>query len=235
MFPINRKESELTMSNEIMVTTAANAITNKVLAKHVQEIAGTMLSTEQNGRRVAYILASISEDKSYADDFSTCAHFAQEVLGLGKSQAAAVIKVGNWFIKDGATYSTILKHDVKDYTVTQLQALLPLKKVDIAIQWAEDGIINPFMSIKEIKELVKAYRDAEKKALGEGEGEGEGKDDNSDKSETVEKAEVTEVTVTIQARIECGMTEDGRYVINNAIVDKDRYQYVMDFINSLGM
>lgn len=217
------------MSNEIMVTAAANTITNKTLAKHVQEIAGTMLSTEQNGRRVAYILASINEDKSYADDFNTCAHFAQDVLGLGKSQAAAVIKAGSWFIKDGATYSTILKHDVKDYTVTQLQALLPLKSADIAVQWAEDGIINPFMSIKEIKELVKAYRDAEKKALGEGE------DENSDKSETVEKTEATEVTVTIQARIECGTTEDGRYVINNTVVDKERYQYVMDFIKSLGM
>ena len=127
------------MSNEMTLVPLENAhITNQKLAEHVVTLIGTVLSTEKNGRRVAYVLAEINADKSYKDDFGTCAQFATSMLGIGKSQAAAVIKVGSWFIKDGETYETILKHDTKDYTVTQLQTLLPLKSVDTAIDLAKN-------------------------------------------------------------------------------------------------
>lgn len=216
------------MSNEMtLVSLKNNSITNKTLIDHVATIAGTVLSTEKNGRRVAYVLAEVNADKSYKDDFSTCAQFATAILGIGKSQAAAVIKVGSWFIKDGDNYETILKHDLKDYTVTQLQTLLPLKDVDIAIDLANNDIINPFMTIKELKEIVNQYKP--KKEL---KGAEEATDETSDKSETDVK--FTEV-ITVNAKLELATSDHGMYYINDCAVDEERYRYVMDFINSLGM
>lgn len=215
------------MSNEMtLVPMEAKQITNKKLVEHMATIMGTVLSTEQNGRRVAYVLAEINADKSYKDDFNTCAQFATSLLGIGKSQAAAVIKVGSWFIKDGKNYETVLKHDMKDYTVTQLQTLLPLKSVDTAIDLANNGIINPFMTVKELKEIVNQYKP--KKELKEG--KEEATDETSDKSETQTKA----VTIDIQATLELG-TAEGKYFINGCEVEEARYKYVMDFIGSLGM
>lgn len=215
------------MSNEMtLVPMETKQITNKKLVEHMATIMGTVLSTEQNGRRVAYVLAEINADKSYKDDFNTCAQFATSLLGIGKSQAAAVIKVGSWFIKDGDNYETILKHDMKDYTVTQLQTLLPLKSVDLAVDLAGNGIINPFMSVKELKEIVNQYKP--KKELKEG--KEEATDEISDKSETQTKA----VTIDVQATLELG-TAEGKYFINGCEVEEARYRYVMDFITSLGM
>ena len=215
------------MSNEMTLVPLENAhITNQKLAEHVVTLIGTVLSTEKNGRRVAYVLAEINADKSYKDDFGTCAQFATSMLGIGKSQAAAVIKVGSWFIKDGETYETILKHDTKDYTVTQLQTLLPLKSVDTAIDLANNGIINPFMTVKELKEIVNQYKP--KKELKEG--KEEATEEVSDKSETQTKA----VTIDVQATLELG-TAEGKYFINGCEVEEARYKYVMDFIASLGM
>lgn len=217
------------MSNEMtLVPMETKQITNKKLAEHMATIMGTVLSTEQNGRRVAYVLAEINADKSYKDDFNTCAQFATSLLGIGKSQAAAIIKVGSWFIKDGNNYETVLKHDMKDYSVTQLQALLPLKDADIAIRFADEGIINPFMSIKKIKEVVKAYNDEKKRVLKEG--KEEATEEVSDKSETQTKA----VTIDVQATLQLG-TAEGKYFINGCEVEEARYKYVMDFISSLGM
>jgi len=211
------------MSSEMtLVPIEAKQITNKKLAEHMATIMGTVLSTEMNGRRVAYVLAEISADKSYKDDFNTCAQFATSLLGIGKSQAAAVIKVGSWFIKDGENYETILKHDLKDYTVTQLQTLLPLKSVDTAIDLANNDIINPFMSVKELKNIVNQYKP--RKELKEG------KEEATDKSETKTKA----VTIDVQATLELGTAED-KYFINGCEVEEARYRYVMDFIASLGM
>ena len=54
------------------------------------------------------------------------------------------------------TGESILPHDTVDYQITKILALMKVG-VEQATEWANDGTINPFMSVKEIKDIVKEW------------------------------------------------------------------------------
>jgi hypothetical protein len=105
--------------------------------------------------KIAVQLCIIEESKCYElDGFESVHDYSKQILGIGKSQSYDLLRVGRDFV-DRKSLESVLPHEEnKDYSTSQLQALLPLKSVDTAKQLAEQNIINPTMTVKEIKQVV---------------------------------------------------------------------------------
>ena len=144
------------MTNEMVTTKIAETpITNIKLRKFTEQIFKQGLSIKKSFARIAVILVKIDECKCYEQDgFESVQDYAEKVLGWKKANTYAMLRVGRDYI-DGKTYESVLPHGENDYSTSQLQALLPLKSVETAQQLAEENTINPDMTVKEIKEVVK--------------------------------------------------------------------------------
>lgn len=180
------------MTTEI-IKNYENTIQNTKLRNFTEQIYKQGLNIKKSFARVAAILVKIDESKCYEQDgFTSVQDYAEKVLGWKQANTYAMLKVGRDYI-DGKTYESVLPHaEGNDYSTSQLQALLPLKSVDVAKELAENEEITPNMTVKQIKDVVKAYNhkdDVETDV-----------EEVSEDSETEEIIEVTPLTVlhTIQ-------------------------------------
>lgn len=180
------------MTTEI-IKNYENAIQNTKLRNFTEQIYKQGLNIKKSFARVAAILVKIDESKCYEQDgFTSVQDYAEKVLGWKQANTYAMLKVGRDYI-DGKTYESILPHaEGNDYSTSQLQALLPLKSVEVAKELAENETISPNMTVKQIKEVVKAYNHKDDAEANAGVG--------SDDSEAEEIIDVTPLTVlhTIQ-------------------------------------
>lgn len=127
-----------------------NTATQKIMKK------GELIGKTYN--EVALILAEVSHKEAYKDDgFKSAAEYAMKTFGFKKSFAYSLIKIGENFMTPELT-STLPHKDI-DFTVSQLDVLLPLQKSDPELlhSLAESGEINPTMTKEEIKQVVKQY------------------------------------------------------------------------------
>lgn len=133
------------------------AISNTKLRKFTEDIFKQGLNIKKSLARVAVILVKIDESKCYEQDgFESVQDYAARVLGWKQASTYAMLRVGRDYL-DGKTYESVLPHGDTDYSTSQLQALLPLKSVEKAKELAEENIINPDMTVKAIKDVVKNY------------------------------------------------------------------------------
>lgn len=145
------------MSDELMITNTE--FKNTKLRNYTNQIYKQGLSIKKSYARIASILAKIDTSKCYEmDGFESIHDYSKKVLGINKSTSYAFLKIGYEYI-DSKSFESVLKHDEgNDFSMSQLQAVLPLKSVDVAKELAEHNEINPNMSVKEIKEVVKNYK-----------------------------------------------------------------------------
>lgn len=132
-------------------------IENPQLRDYTRHIVDYAYNMRANALRIAATMAIILENKDellteFDGSFET---FGEKVLGLKKSQSFAYAQVGREFL-DQKGISKLYQPDESSYTMTQLQALLPLK-FDGAQALAIEGEITPEMTVKEIKDVVKAH------------------------------------------------------------------------------
>ena len=123
------------MSNEIIasnINAIADTFTDERLAAHTRTV-GAMAVTARNAlAAIACTLAAVDAEKCYeADGFASVADYAKRVFGMNKTNAYAMVRVGRDYLSAG-TFESVLPHGDKDYTTTQLQALLPLPSVEVA-------------------------------------------------------------------------------------------------------
>lgn len=141
-------------------TAISEIVHDEQLRAYTEMLAGELVSMHHYMMRASVVLAAIADSGCYkADGFATVHDYTSVVLGVKRAQSYALLKVGREYVNT-ETYQSLLPHDEgNDYSVSQLQALLPLKSVDTAVELAREDIINPDMTVTEIKAAVKAYRD----------------------------------------------------------------------------
>lgn len=130
--------------------------TNKKLNQATQKIAKISSSIRKNLYEIAIILAAVDADETYKDDgFKSAAEYAQTTFNFKKSMAYTLIRVGKEYT--APTLESNLPHeDGKDFTVSQVEKLLPLNSYQAAVELVEEGKITPEMSCKQIAKIVKA-------------------------------------------------------------------------------
>lgn len=132
-------------------------IENEELRVYTQNIVSYAFNMRANALRIAATMAIIldNKDELLGEFDGSFEMFGEKVLGLKRSQAFAYAQVGREFLDKSGNPKLHQPTDAR-YTMTQLQAMLPLK-FDGAQALAIEGEITPEMTVKEIKDVVKAH------------------------------------------------------------------------------
>lgn len=147
------------MANIITVdnATVANldSIANVTLKEYTAKIFEYAFDMRQNALRIAATMAVIQENKDtlLTDYDCKVENFGSEVLGLKRAQTFAYCKVGREFLNSEGG-CLITEPENASYTMTQLQALLPLGR-ELAEKLAQDNVIAPTMTVAQLKEAVR--------------------------------------------------------------------------------
>lgn len=188
------------MANEIMQTmeTAITAqaelhFTNKKLLQHTKAIEKLMTATKRNMFEISARLLVIRNENLFVDDgFKDVFDYAEKLFGYKKNMVYKLTTAAEKFIEQspqGKGYVSILTHDNADYTVSQLIELNTLEP-DTAVDLDKKEIISPDMTTKEIREVVKAYKNGEIDVNGEwvgNDGDEETESEQGDKMDKTEK------------------------------------------------
>ena len=114
----------------------------------------------KNYLKISRELATIEETEIYLDDgYESTIEYAMKVFNMKKSTAYNLIEIGrNWIRSDAAR--TLLTNEGSDYTISQIGVMLPAG-IDTADDLHKRGEINPSMSVREIKAIIKKNLDPE--------------------------------------------------------------------------
>lgn len=151
--------------NELVTITGTEiSFNNKQLNTATRNIYGYVFGMEKNKFKMAAEMSRILENNLFVDDFDNFETYASKVFNLKKAMAYNYASIGKDWVarneKGNPTGESILPHDAVDYQITKILALMKVG-VEQATQWANDGTINPFMSVKEIEAIVKAWKSHE--------------------------------------------------------------------------
>lgn len=142
------------------LTTKKQELINKDLKNYTSKIKKCGDNIRKNYIKISHILTEVDRTECYLDDgFTDTMDYASAVLGIQKTTTYNLLKIGKEYIAENGE-RTILTESGVDYSVSQLQALLPLG-VEKVKEINEEGVINPEMSVRQIKALVKDLGDHE--------------------------------------------------------------------------
>ena len=205
------------MASEIIVKEMPE-IQNKELKKYTNRIQRLGMNVRSNMLAIAYTIAQIDASRCYADDgFESVHEYTAAVCGIKKAQSYAMLSVGRDYLTQvnskNFAVETILDHTSgKDYSLSQVQALLPLKDANKAVDLSVKGVISSDMTVQQIKDIVKKIR---------GVGKSEDGEDTEDTGvgDTLTKA-TEETTYTIEHEVKLGHYMNGTIYIS---VDDKEY------------
>ena len=151
LLPLQTHESSLNLKNQ-------------KLDAHTKAIRNLLYDTKRSIFEISARLLIIRNEHLFEDDnFKDVFDYAQKLFGYKKSMVYKLMTTAEKFIEQspqGEGYVSILVHDDRDYTVSQLIELNSIE-TDEAIKLDELEVISPDMSTKEIREVVKAYKNNE--------------------------------------------------------------------------
>lgn len=134
-------------------------IKNPELKQITKDIAHCAMLMQRTFYRVASLLAKVEKEKLYEEDhFYNAADYAQKVFKLKRSDAYNLLKIGKEYTSRAGNGSN-LPHEKNDFNKTQVVSMLPLGR-DLAGELIESGVITTNSTTREIKEIVKANKQA---------------------------------------------------------------------------
>ena len=145
----------------IMTASEPRDFKDKALARHTVAIEKLMNGVKKNMVEIAVRLRDIKEKALFEKDgFVDVFEYADKILGYKKAMVYKMVNVANKFIEElptGKGYASIIVHDTEDYSVSQLMELGSLTPEEV-IELDEKCKIDPSMTAKDIREVVKEYQ-----------------------------------------------------------------------------
>lgn len=195
---------------ELRIYTKSNMdFTNKKLASATKKVLDLADKAEKAIYAIAEIIAEVSKTQCYKDDgFATVHEWTEAAFGLKKTQSYDLLRIGETWIsqlvdENGKKIGTISRlktpDNDTDYTVSQLIQLQSIG-LDTAVQLANDGIINPTMSCRELKSIAKKVKEGQKKAALPDKSAEESDDSERSESATSEPTEAAKSAVGVLNR-----------------------------------
>ena len=200
---------------------ATKKFENQSLAKATEEIIRLQKNVNQSLISVAGISGEVEKSESYKDDgFKNAQEWLMSTFNYKKSTAYTMVKIGKEYVElemDGCVpvYKTIFanKETDEDFTLTQLEKLLPLGKEKIET-YLLTGVIKYSMTVKEIKETVANIKALEKKTE-ETEPETEETEPEAEETEPETKEKEKNCNATIEIWNDCIFVNDEKYGFND--------------------
>ena len=198
---------------------ATKKFENQSLVKATEEIIRLQKNVNESLISVAGISGEVAKSESYKDDgFKSAQEWLMNTFNYKKSTAYTMVKIGKEYVQleiDGCLpiYKTIFANSEtdEDFTLTQLEKLLPLGKERIEL-FLRTGDLNYSMTVKEIKELV-----ANTKLLEKEETETDTEETEPETEETEPNTEEKEkhCNATIEIWNDCIFVNDEKYGFND--------------------
>ena len=197
---------------------------NQSLAKATDEIVSLQKNVNQSLISVAGIAGEVATSESYKDDgFKSAQEWLMKTFNYKKSTAYTMVKIGKEYVQLEIDvclpiYKTIFANPEtdEDFTLTQLEKLLPLGKEKIEV-YLNTGDLKYSMTVKEIKDFVTAIKSLEKKT------EEPEKEAEEPETEETEIETETETETEAETKTEC-LEIIGIY--NNCIfVNNEKYEF----------
>lgn len=165
-------------------------IVNERLREQTAKISSLLDGAKYNLYEVAMRLLVIKSEELYKDDnFTDIYDYTKKVFGYGKNMTYKMVKTAETLVEQkGEEYRSIICHDDSDYSMSQLFELGTLAPKEV-VELDADGAINPSMTTKEIREVVKDTKEMMKK-------EAEGEEPTEDGEAEVEEGEAIVVDTT---------------------------------------
>lgn len=161
-------------SANIMDTFKSNA-----LRESTQRIFTRMVNVEDNKKAICTDLAEIYNEGTWKDDFGDFGDYTMTMFNITKSTASRMRRVSDKFITD---INSPLNAEM--FTFNQLATIVTLDNEVI-----ENSIVNPDMTIKQLREFVNSVKALEMKDTEEQEEEAEEAEEAEEKEEEVTTAE----------------------------------------------
>lgn len=214
---------------------ATKKFENQSLAKATEEIIRLQKNVNESLISVAGISGEVAKSESYKDDgFKSAQEWLMNTFNYKKSTAYTMVKIGKEYVQleiNGCLpiYKTIFANSEtdEDFTLTQLEKLLPLGKERIEV-YLSTGDLKYSMTVKEIKEFVSTIKSLEKKSeeteteeteleTEETEPETEEKEPETEEKEleTEEKETEKHCNATIEIWNDCIFVNDEKYGFND--------------------
>ena len=204
---------------------------NQSLAKATEEIIRLQKNVNESLISVAGISGEVAKSESYKDDgFKSAQEWLMNTFNYKKSTAYTMVKIGKEYVQleiNGCLpiYKTIFANSEtdEDFTLTQLEKLLPLGKERIEV-YLSNGDLKYSMTVKEIKEFVSEIKSLEKKSEEPDTEETETEETETEETETEEtETEETETEETEEKEKHCNATIE---IWNNCIfVNDKKYEF----------
>lgn len=143
-------------------------LVNERLKEQTAKITSLLDGAKYNLYEVAMRLLVIKNEELYKDDnFTDIYDYTKNVLGYGKNMVYKMLKTAESLVEeaqveDKTIYRSIICHDESDYSMSQLFELGTLAPKEV-VELDADGAINPSMTTKEIREVVKDTKEMMKK------------------------------------------------------------------------
>ena len=170
-------------------------LVNERLREQTAKITSLLDGAKYNLYEVAMRLLVIKQEELYKDDnFVNIYDYTKKVFGYGKNMTYKMIATAEALIEEKVLdenkveYRSIICHDDSDYSMSQLFELGTLAPKEV-VELDADGAINPSMTTKEIREVVKDTKEMMKN-------EAEGEEEPTEGETEVEEGEPIIVDTT---------------------------------------
>lgn len=174
-------------------------LVNERLREQTAKITSLLDGAKYNLYEVAMRLLVIKKEELYKEDnFVDIYDYTKKVFGYGKNMSYKMIKTAETLVEEKmldenkVEYRSIICHDDSDYSMSQLFELGTLAPKEV-VELDADGAINPSMTTKEIREVVK---DTKEMMKNEAEGEAEGEEEPTEGEAEIEEGEPIIVDTT---------------------------------------
>ena len=177
-------------------------IVNERLREQTAKITSLLDGAKYNLYEVAMRLLVIKNEELYKDDNLTDIYdYTKKFFGYGKNMTYKMIKTAETLVEEKmldenkVEYRSIICHDDSDYSMSQLFELGTLAPKEV-VELDADGAINPTMTTKEIREVVKDTKEMMKK-----ESESEEEPTEGDETEVEEGEAIIVDTTAFKAEL----------------------------------
>lgn len=198
------------------LTSKKLSLIDKDLKDYTTKIKKCGDNIRKNYIKIAHLLFEVESKECYLEDgFESTIDYASQVLGIQKTTAYNMLKIGKEYVAENGE-RTILTDTGADYSVSQIQALLPLG-VEKVKEINDEGVITPDMSVRQIKTIVKGLTD--------------NPDPDPEDDETTVDGEVTDEDEEVIANLgSVDFLADGTVVLHGELPEKFTAQ-IEEFFN----
>lgn len=167
---------------ELITSESINGLTNSELKKELKKVSTAIGTIGKKTKEMAISINNIMTEESYKDDFKSDTEFAK-FLGTSKGNLSKISRAGK-LLKENENLSV--------FNLGQIEETLPLND-ETRNYIIEEKEIEPSMTVKEVREVVNAYKSDGKKETEETE-----ETEEPEETEAVEKTEELNMIFSLQ-------------------------------------